>query len=209
MPRSESSTPSSLSLIRSSRARSNPYPKIQPKTKPSPKKQGDTSQKVKQEYFDDKEDRTSDLVPSSSPFPSPISSTQEGDDELVSEFGLGMDEEKPTFSDSDFESTRPKKKFKTKPKSGSPKRSSNGGTPRKNGGVGRAWTGEEDWRLFRELHPKVGKPDWMGVANKVGNGRGSKVSLCLHLQQFNPYYLFSTLSTSWSEMGLKLFEKCA
>ncbi|KAK8846699.1 hypothetical protein IAR55_005786 [Kwoniella newhampshirensis] len=52
-------------------------------------------------------------------------------------------------------------------------------SPKKNGPKGakaapRTWTAEEDWSLFKELHPKVDKPNWGGVAGIIGNGRDAK-----------------------------------
>lgn len=37
-----------------------------------------------------------------------------------------------------------------------------------------AWTGEEDWAMFKLVHPKA-KVDWAAVALAVGNGRDAKV----------------------------------
>ncbi|WVW78808.1 hypothetical protein I302_100770 [Kwoniella bestiolae CBS 10118] len=173
MPRSEYSTPSSLSLIRSSRANSNPYPKPKPSTSSNAHtaQTSTPSNPVKQEYFTD---NTSDLVPSSSP------SLSASEEDPSSEFEPTVDE-KPSLGDvhSESESDRPKKRVKHHNNTPKKKGSSKGsvcGTPRKNGSgsTGRGWTGEEDWRLFSQLHPRVGKPDWMGVASKVGNGRDSK-----------------------------------
>nr|XP_031861849.1 uncharacterized protein CI109_002678 [Kwoniella shandongensis]KAA5528921.1 hypothetical protein CI109_002678 [Kwoniella shandongensis] len=50
-------------------------------------------------------------------------------------------------------------------------------SPRKNNGVkapGRTWSAQEDWKLFREMHPKVDKANWGGVASAIGNGRDAK-----------------------------------
>jgi hypothetical protein len=71
-----------------------------------------------------------------------------------------------------------KKPGKGKGKAGKPS------TPKKKkasssvGGCGKkpglAWIPEEDWMLFRCLHPKVEKPNWAAVA--TATGRNSKVS---------------------------------
>ena len=63
-----------------------------------------------------------------------------------------------------------------KAKSSPKKKSGAGRTGGSVGGAakGGAWTGEEDWRMFQLLHPKLAKPDWKAIAEQVG--RDAKVS---------------------------------
>jgi hypothetical protein len=73
------------------------------------------------------------------------------------------DDIKPDMSEDD--DTKPAKKVRPK-KTPSPAKNKTGAR------VG-AWTGGEDWALFKMIHPKI-TPNWAAIAEAVG--RDSKVS---------------------------------
>ena len=82
-----------------------------------------------------------------------------------------MDEYKPDIDEEEFDAN-PRRKTASKgrgtPKSGKAK----GHTGQK--AVGKAWSGEEDWKLFQSIHPKA-SVSWTTIAEATG--RDSKVSL--------------------------------
>ncbi|KAL1408424.1 hypothetical protein Q8F55_005236 [Vanrija albida] len=58
-----------------------------------------------------------------------------------------------------------------------------------------AWTGDEDWAMFKLVHPKA-KVDWAAVALAVGNGRDAKSCS-------NRYYAWSKkLEAAIKSMGV-------
>ncbi|KAL7423246.1 hypothetical protein Q5752_002546 [Cryptotrichosporon argae] len=99
------------------------------------------------------------------------SSASEGEPELD-----GLDIKPDPESDSE---ASPRKKPKASP---SKKRASPSATlasPRKpkgpkGAGSAAKWTPDEDWAMFRSLHPKVDKPAWAALAAAIGNGRDAK-----------------------------------
>lgn len=113
---------------------------------------------------------------SSSPFSSPMPQTPSSDgasefqdekpDIVQSDEEIQVDEldddEKPDIRGNKGKTS----KAKTTPKKKSTAARAAGGA----GGAGKggAWTGEEDWRMFQLLHPKVAKPDWKAIAEQVG-----------------------------------------
>lgn len=75
-------------------------------------------------------------------------------------------------SDSAGEITKSKKRAKVSPKNSPKKVKSELATPGKGGKTG-AWSGEEDWHLFKAVHPRV-SPNWAQTG--AGIGRDAKVS---------------------------------
>ncbi|WVR04381.1 hypothetical protein IAU60_001383 [Kwoniella sp. DSM 27419] len=132
----------------------------------------------KSSHSDQESDVKPDVIPAT---PSAASATDtDGGSEYAPPAQQEGEDEKPHVeSDSD-----PKDKSQNKKrKRGSPQGKGPGKqlkspskSPTKNGHKAhpKAWSGDEDWALFQELHPKVSKPDWAGVARVVGNGRDAK-----------------------------------
>lgn len=76
------------------------------------------------------------------------------------------DDIRPYQSEEEEEDVKPTTKTKTTKKTASPAKN------KTRGKVG-AWTGQEDWMLFKMMHPKT-SPNWASIAEAVG--RDSKVS---------------------------------
>ncbi|WWC87175.1 uncharacterized protein L201_002061 [Kwoniella dendrophila CBS 6074] len=193
MPRSESLKPSSL--IESKTIK--PYSKSATQAN---KNRNNTDKNVQQFVkVEDSHFTVQDNISASSDFHSDIPpSSSSSEEEEVSDYKpetvnkkdkepnlRELEDEDDYQSDSDEEKEdKPKKKSRTnittptkRKTGGSSGKRSTSTTPRKSNGpkaVGRTWSAEEDWILFKELHPKSSKPDWNGVASKIGNGRDSK-----------------------------------
>lgn len=101
-------------------------------------------------------DRSSDFAPGT-----PIKDEEmpDDDEEEVDDIKPVLGEDEYLLSDAEDYGKKTKNK-KGRKSAGSPtKRGRASGTPKK---LGQAWTGEEDWALFQQIHPRVSKSDWKG-----------------------------------------------
>ena len=116
------------------------------------------------------------------PSPSPSSGSDDGSVyQEANKSTPDVDDLKPVISEDEPDSPpSPSKRRKTS--SGASHRASGYGSPKKvtpkkqgasGGGRARAWTAEEDWKLFQHLYPRV-TPNWAEVARDIG--RDAKVS---------------------------------
>ena len=115
------------------------------------------------------------------PSPSPSSGSDDGSVyQEANKSTPDVDDLKPGISEDELDSSpSPSKRRKT---SKGPSRRASGSeppkkvTPKKQGASGgegaRAWTAEEDWKLFQHLYPRV-TPNWAEVARDIG--RDAKV----------------------------------
>lgn len=108
-----------------------------------------------------------------------------GDDDEDGSSGEAWSDDEPDQSDfvpdSDYGQPKKKKsKAKATKATASPKSPKSPSSPskRKLGGKKGAWTAEQDWAMFQQIHPRR-TPDWKAVAAAVGGGRDVTVSLGL------------------------------
>ncbi|RSH88243.1 uncharacterized protein EHS24_000775 [Apiotrichum porosum] len=97
-----------------------------------------------------------------------------GEDDIDDDdYGAGKKRKRGTGKPKPKSNSKPKTKSRTTNASPKRPRSSGGGG---GGGTGHAWTGDEDWRLFKALHPRT-PGGWGRASSEVGGGRDEKVSL--------------------------------